>query len=66
MSTAELKEELQKAINSIPENAPEGLLHEVLVHIHDVNAKITEKAKRAKFVQDIIAEDEEVFRKLAQ
>ena len=66
MSTAELKEELQKAINSIPENAPESLLNEVLIHIHDVNAKITEKAKRAEFVQDIIAEDEEVFRKLAQ
>ncbi|MET3979421.1 hypothetical protein ABIB62_002007 [Mucilaginibacter sp. UYP25] len=66
MSTAELKEEIQKAIGQIPESAPENLLQEVLGYIQDVNTKIAEKAKRAEYVKEIIAEDEEVFRKLAQ
>ncbi|MES2062593.1 MAG: hypothetical protein V4456_11775 [Bacteroidota bacterium] len=66
MSTTELKEEIQKAIEQIPESAPENLLQEVLGYIQDVSTKIAEKTKRAEYVKEIIAEDEEVFRKLAQ
>jgi hypothetical protein len=66
MSTTELKEEIQQAVEQIPENAPENLLQEVLGYIQDVSTKIAEKAKRAEYVKEIIAEDEEVFRKLAQ
>ena len=66
MSTAELKERIHEAIEQVPESAPENLLHEVLGYIQDVNIKIAEKAKRAEYVKEIIAEDEEVFRKLAQ
>lgn len=66
MSTAELKEEIHKAIGQIPENAPENLLQDVLGYIQDVNTKITEKAKYDQYFKEIVAEDEEVFRKLAQ
>ena len=66
MSTAELKEEIQKAVKEIPENAPERLLKDVLDHIQNVSTEITERAKRAQYVKELIAEDEEVFRKLAQ
>lgn len=66
MTTTEIKEEIQKAVEQIPESAPENLLQQVLGYIQDVNAKIAEKAKRAGYVKEIIAEDEEVFRKLAQ
>jgi|GEM_PF-6198053 len=66
MSTAEIKEEIQKAVKQIPENTPESVLQEVLGIIQDINVKISEKARRAKNVKRIIAEDDEVFRKLAQ
>jgi len=66
MSIAEIKEEIQKAVKEIPESAPENLLQEVLGYIQGVNIKIAEKAKRAEYVKEIISEDEEVFRKLAQ
>ncbi|OOQ56901.1 hypothetical protein [Mucilaginibacter pedocola] len=66
MSTTELKEEIQKAVEQLPESAPENLLQEVLGYIQNVNTKIAERAQRAEYVKEIIAEDEEVFRKLAQ
>ena len=66
MSTAELKEEIQKALKEIPENAPENFLQEVLGHIQDISIQIAEKAKRAEYVKEILSEDDEVFRKLAQ
>lgn len=66
MSTAELKEEIQRAVKQIPESAPEDVLQEALGYIQDINTKIAERAKRAEYVKEIIAEDEEVFRKLAQ
>lgn len=66
MSTAELKEEIQKAVKQLPESAPENLMQDVLGYIQDVSIKIAEKAKRAEYVKEIIAEDDEVFRKLAQ
>ncbi|HEK22227.1 MULTISPECIES: hypothetical protein [unclassified Mucilaginibacter] len=66
MSTTELKEEIQKAIEQIPESAPENLLQDVLGYIQDVNAKIAQKAKYDQYFKEILAEDEEVFRKLAQ
>ncbi|AMR32066.1 hypothetical protein A0256_11860 [Mucilaginibacter sp. PAMC 26640] len=66
MSTAELKEEIEKAVKLIPDSAPEIVLQEALGYIQDLNTKIAERAKRAEYVKEIIAEDEEVFRKLAQ
>ncbi|TFF35937.1 hypothetical protein [Mucilaginibacter psychrotolerans] len=66
MSTAELKEEIEKAVKQIPESAPESVLQEALGYIQDISNKIAERAKRAEYVKEIIAEDEEVFRKLAQ
>ncbi|PAW93701.1 hypothetical protein CKK33_09425 [Mucilaginibacter sp. MD40] len=66
MSTTELKEEIQKAIEQIPESAPENLLQDVLGYIQDVNAKIAQKTKYDQYFKEILAEDEEVFRKLAQ
>ncbi|TWR27681.1 hypothetical protein FPZ42_00265 [Mucilaginibacter achroorhodeus] len=66
MSTTELKEEIQKAIGQIPENAPEKLLQDVLDYIQDVNTKIADKAKLDQYFKEIVAEDEEVLRKLAQ
>ena len=66
MSIAELKEEIEKAVKQIPESAPESVLQEALGYIQDINKQIVERAKRAEYVKEIIAEDEEVFRKLAQ
>jgi hypothetical protein len=66
MTTSELKEEIQKAVRQIPENAPESVLQEALGYMQGISAKIVDIAKRAEYVKEIIAEDEEVFRKLAQ
>ncbi|RWY57077.1 hypothetical protein [Mucilaginibacter gilvus] len=66
MSTAELKEEIEKAVKQIPENAPESVLQEALGYIQDISAKIAERAKRAENFKRIIEEDRELLQKLAE
>ncbi|MBL4676971.1 MAG: hypothetical protein JKY70_12320 [Mucilaginibacter sp.] len=66
MSTTELKEKIKKAIEQIPESAPEKLLQDILGYIQDVNGKIAKKAQYDQYVDEIIAEDKEVFRRLAE
>lgn len=62
MSTAELKEELHKAV----ENVPETSLNDALAFLKSLQADSEEKLKRARNFKRILEEDKELLERLAK
>jgi hypothetical protein len=62
MTTAEIKTEIQKTLNEIPEDA----LKDVLSYLRDVKTHAPDKATIFKHIDRIIEEDHEVFKRLAE
>ena len=63
MTTLELRTELHKAIDKVPENA----LSEILDYIHSFEAKSAfDKEKLDQFIDRVFKEDDNLLRRLAQ
>lgn len=62
MSSKELKQEIQKVIESVPENA----LEDVLAYLQQVVAASGENLKDSRHLRAILLEDRELLEKLAQ
>ena len=62
MTTLELRSELHKAIENIPEN----ILPEILDYIHAIQQPSTDKENLKKFVDKVFEEDDSLLRRLAQ
>jgi len=62
MTTAEIKTEIQKALNEIPEYA----LHDVLSFLQEVKDHTPDKEAIFRHLDQIIKEDRDLLKKLAQ
>lgn len=62
MSTAELKEEMHRVVDNIPETA----LNEALAFLKGLQNNSPERMKRAERFERILVEDRELLQKLAQ
>lgn len=62
MTTLELKTEIHKAIDKVPEN----VLPEILGYITAIQQSSPDKEKLKNFIDKVFEEDGELLRKLAQ
>ena len=62
MTTVQLKSEIHKAIDNVPEN----VLPEILNYINSVQHRSTDKKDLDKFIDKVFKEDDELLRRLAE
>jgi hypothetical protein len=62
MTTKEIKSEIQKALDNVPENA----LQDILEYLKELEGKTADQIKLAKNLRDILHEDKELLEKLAK
>lgn len=62
MTTKEIKSEIQKALDNIPENA----LEVILEYLKELEGKTADQIKLAKSLRDILNEDKELLERLAK
>jgi hypothetical protein len=62
MTTIQLKSEIHKAID----NVPESVLPEILEYINSIQNQSPDKLKLNKFIDKVFKEDDELLRRLAQ
>lgn len=62
MTTIEIKEELHKAVDNVPETS----LNEALAFLRSLQSNSEEKLKRARNFKKILEEDKEVLERLAK
>ena len=62
MTTNEIKSEIQKTLDGIPEN----VLQEILDYLKEVQGKSVHKMKLGKNLRDILVEDRELLERLAK
>ena len=62
MTAREIKTEIQKTLDGIPEN----VLHEILDYLKEIREKSAEKITLSKNLRDILAEDKELLERLAK
>jgi hypothetical protein len=62
MTTLELKTQIQKELEKVPEN----VLPEILVYIQSVQKPTIDKQKLDQFIDRIFKEDDNLLRRLAQ
>jgi hypothetical protein len=62
MTRMELKAEIQKVLD----NVPEAFLEDILIYLKQVQAKSTDTVKLSQNLRKIIDEDSELLKKLAQ
>jgi hypothetical protein len=62
MTTLELKTEIHKAIDNVPDNA----LQDVLNYLNTVQHPSPDKKKLYEFIDKVFEEDAEVLRRLAE
>jgi mRNA-degrading endonuclease RelE of RelBE toxin-antitoxin system len=62
MTTKEIKSEIHKALDKIPENA----LQAILDYLKQIEGKPADQIKLAKNFRDILNEDSELLEKLAK
>jgi hypothetical protein len=62
MTTVQLKSEIQKAIDNVPEN----VLPEILDYINSIQHQYPSKTKLMEFADRVFKEDAEVLRRLAK
>ena len=62
MTTLELRSEIHKAIDNVPEN----VLPEILGYINAIQQPSADRENLKKFIDKVFKEDDELLRKLAQ
>lgn len=62
MTTRQIKSEIQKALDNIPENA----LQVILEYLKELEGKTADQIKLAKNLRHILNEDKELLEKLAK
>lgn len=62
MTTKEIKSEIHKALDNIPENA----LQIILEYLKELEGKTTDQIKLANNLRDILAEDKDLLERLAK
>lgn len=62
MTAKDLKIEIQKALDKIPEN----FLEEVLTYLQEVQKRTASEFSNSQHLQKILTEDRELLKKLAQ
>ncbi|MBI1306663.1 MAG: hypothetical protein GC181_08625 [Bacteroidetes bacterium] len=62
MTTKEIKTEIQQALNNIPDS----VLQDVLDYLNSLKGKSTVEIKRAQNLRQILQEDKDLLRKLAE
>jgi mRNA-degrading endonuclease RelE of RelBE toxin-antitoxin system len=62
MTTKEIKSEIHKALDNIPENA----LKIILEYLKELEGKTADQIKLAKNLRDILHEDKELLERLAK
>lgn len=62
MTTKEIKSEIQKTLEGIPEN----VLQEILDYLKEIRGKSAEKVKLGKNLRDILVEDKDLLERLAK
>lgn len=62
MTTKEMKSEIQKALDKIPEDA----LQAILDYLKEIEGKPAEQIGLARKLRDILKEDKELLEKLAK
>ncbi len=61
MTTKEIRSEIEKALDNVPENA----LQVVLDYLKELEGKTPDQVRLARNLQDILQEDKELLKKLA-
>ncbi len=62
MTTKEIKSEIEKALDGIPEN----VLQEILDYLKVIRSKSADKVKLTKNLRDILTEDKDLLERLAK
>ena len=62
MTTKEIKSEIQKTLDGIPEN----VLQDILDYLKELRGKSAEKVTLSKNLRDILVEDKEILERLAK
>jgi len=62
MTTKEIRSEIQKTLDNIPEN----VLQDILDYLKTIQGKSADKIRLAKNLRDILVEDKELLEKLAK
>lgn len=62
MTAQDLKIEIQKVLDQVPEN----LLEDVLSYVQEVRKRGTSEVSNSQHLQKILTEDRELLKKLAQ
>lgn len=62
MTAREIKSEIQKTLDNIPED----VLQDILGYLKELQNKSSDQAKLGKNLRDILTEDKELLHRLAQ
>lgn len=62
MTTKEIKSEIQRTLDNIPEN----VLQDILDYLKAIQGKSPDKIKLSKNLRDILTEDKELLERLAK
>ena len=62
MTTKEIKSEIQKTLDNIPEN----ILQDILNYLKEIQGKSVDKVRLGKNLHDILTEDKELLERLAE
>jgi hypothetical protein len=62
MTTKEIKSEIQKTLDGIPEN----VLQDILDYLKEIQGKSADKLRLSKNLRDILTEDKELLESLAK
>jgi len=62
MTTVQLKSEIQKAIDNVPDN----VLPDILNYINSIQNQSTDKEGLKNFIDRVFKEDDELLRRLAE
>jgi len=62
MTTKEIKSEIQKTLDGIPEN----VLQDILDYLKEIQGKSADKLRLSKNLRDILTEDKELLERLAK
>jgi len=62
MTTKEIKSEIQKVIDAVPEN----LLNDILNYLKSLQGKSADTVQLSEHIRKIISEDKELLEKLAK
>ena len=62
MTTKEIKSEIQKALDNVPEN----VLQVILEYLKELEGKTADQVELVKNLRDILREDKELLEKLAK